>query len=61
MGLQIKVYNADTGAEIDAAFEAMGRDRPDAVFVGVSIFEWSACPVGSLGDVLSTPRHLRGA
>ena len=25
MGLQIKVYNADTGAEIDAAFEAMGR------------------------------------
>ena len=38
MGLQIKVYNADTGAEIDAAFEAMGRDPPDAVFVGVSAF-----------------------
>ena len=38
MGLQIKVYNADTGAEIDAAFEAMGRDRPDAVVVGVSAF-----------------------
>jgi len=38
MGLQIKVYNADTSAEIDAAFEAMGRDRPDAVFVGVSAF-----------------------
>ena len=38
MGLQIKVYNADAGAEIDAAFEAMGRDRPDAVFVGVSAF-----------------------
>ena len=38
MGLQIKVYNADTGAEIDAAFEAMGRDRPDAAFVGVSAF-----------------------
>jgi len=38
MGLQVKVYNADTGAEIDAAFEAMGRDRPDAVFVGVSAF-----------------------
>ena len=28
MGLQIKVYNADTGDEIDAAFEAMGRDPP---------------------------------
>ena len=38
MGLQIKVYNADTGAEIDAAFEAMGRDPPDAVVVGVSAF-----------------------
>jgi hypothetical protein len=34
MGLQIKVHNADTRAEIDAAFEAMGRDQPDAVFVG---------------------------
>jgi putative ABC transport system substrate-binding protein len=38
MGLQIKVYNADTSAEIDAAFDAMGRDRPDAVFAGVSVF-----------------------
>ena len=38
MGLQIKVYNADTGAEIDAAFEAMGRDPPDAVLVGSSAF-----------------------
>ena len=38
MGLQIKVYNADTGAEIDAAFEATGRDPPDAVVVGVSAF-----------------------
>jgi putative ABC transport system substrate-binding protein len=38
MGLQIKVYNADTGAEIDTAFEAMGRDPPDAVVVGSSAF-----------------------
>jgi putative ABC transport system substrate-binding protein len=38
MGLQVKVYNADTSAEIDAAFDAMGRDRPDAVFAGVSGF-----------------------
>jgi putative ABC transport system substrate-binding protein len=38
MGLQIKVYNADTSAEIDAAFETMGRDRPDAVFAGASAF-----------------------
>jgi putative ABC transport system substrate-binding protein len=38
MGLQIKVYNADTSAEIDAVFEAMSRDRPDAVVVGSSTF-----------------------
>ncbi|MGC2156024.1 MAG: ABC transporter substrate binding protein, partial [Pseudolabrys sp.] len=30
--------NADTSAEIDAAFEAMGRDRPDAVIVGTTPF-----------------------
>jgi len=38
MGLQIKVYNADTSAEIDGAFESMGRDPPDAVAVGASAF-----------------------
>jgi putative ABC transport system substrate-binding protein len=38
MGLQIQVYNADTRAEIDAAFEAMGRDRPDAVVVSSTVF-----------------------
>jgi putative ABC transport system substrate-binding protein len=38
MGLQIQVHNADTRAEIDAAFEVMGRDRPDAVFVGTTVF-----------------------
>jgi hypothetical protein len=38
MGLRIQVHNADTRAEIDAAFEAMGRDRPDAVFAGTTAF-----------------------
>jgi DNA-binding GntR family transcriptional regulator len=38
MGLQIDVHNADTSAEIDAAFAAMGRERPDAVFVGATPF-----------------------
>jgi putative ABC transport system substrate-binding protein len=38
MGLQIKIHNADTRREIDAAFEAMDRDRPDAVFAGTSTF-----------------------
>jgi putative ABC transport system substrate-binding protein len=38
IGLQIQVFNADTSAQIDAAFETMGRERPDAIFVGVTPF-----------------------
>jgi putative ABC transport system substrate-binding protein len=38
MGLQIQVHNADTSAEIDAAFETMGRERPDAVLVATTPF-----------------------
>jgi putative tryptophan/tyrosine transport system substrate-binding protein len=38
MGLQIQVFNADTSAEIDAAFESMGRERPDAILVASSAF-----------------------
>jgi putative tryptophan/tyrosine transport system substrate-binding protein len=38
MGLQIQVFNADTIAEIDVAFETMGRSRPDAVFVSGTAF-----------------------
>jgi putative tryptophan/tyrosine transport system substrate-binding protein len=38
MGLQIQVLNADTIAEIDAAFETMGHLRPDAVFVSTTPF-----------------------
>ena len=34
MGLQIQIFNATTSREIDAAFAAFGRERPDAVFVG---------------------------
>jgi putative tryptophan/tyrosine transport system substrate-binding protein len=37
-GLQIQVLNANTSAEIDAAFETIGRERPDAIFVGISPF-----------------------
>jgi putative ABC transport system substrate-binding protein len=35
-GLQIQIHNANTSAEIDAAFETMSRERPDAVFVTTS-------------------------
>jgi putative tryptophan/tyrosine transport system substrate-binding protein len=38
MGLQIQVFNADTGREIEAAFEIIGRERPDALFVAVTPF-----------------------
>jgi len=33
MGLQIQNHNASTIAEIDAAFAALARERPDALFV----------------------------
>ena len=38
MGLQIQIHNDNTSAEIDAAFETMSRERPDAVFVATSAF-----------------------
>src|SRR5262249_24165531 len=38
IGLQIQIHNANTSAEIDAAFETMSRERPDAVFVLGSAF-----------------------
>jgi putative ABC transport system substrate-binding protein len=34
MGLQIQIFHASTSREIDAAFAALGRERPDALFVG---------------------------
>jgi putative tryptophan/tyrosine transport system substrate-binding protein len=38
MGMQIQVLNADTSREIDAAFETIGRERPDAIFVATTPF-----------------------
>jgi putative ABC transport system substrate-binding protein len=38
MGMQIRVFNASTSREIDAAFAALVDERPDALFVGVSPF-----------------------
>jgi ABC-type uncharacterized transport system substrate-binding protein len=37
-GLQVRVLKADTNDEINAAFESMGRERPEALFVGVTPF-----------------------
>jgi putative tryptophan/tyrosine transport system substrate-binding protein len=38
IGLQIQIHNANTSAEIDAAFETMSRERPDAVYVTTTAF-----------------------
>ena len=38
IGLQIQILTASTSREIDAAFATIGRDRPDAVFVGQTAF-----------------------
>jgi putative ABC transport system substrate-binding protein len=38
LGLQIRILYASTPREIDLAFENMGRERPDALFVGASAF-----------------------
>jgi putative ABC transport system substrate-binding protein len=38
MGLQLQVLTASTSGEINAAFAAIARARPDAIFVGISPF-----------------------
>src|SRR6516162_1753949 len=38
IGLQVQVLNTSTSREINAAFENVGRDRPDALFVGPDTF-----------------------
>jgi putative tryptophan/tyrosine transport system substrate-binding protein len=38
IGLQVQVLNASTSREINAAFEDVSRDRPDALFVGANTF-----------------------
>ena len=37
IGLQVQVLNASTSPEINAAFEDVGRDRPDALVVGAPL------------------------
>jgi len=38
MGMQMRVFNASTISEIDAAFAGLVNERPDALFVGISPF-----------------------
>jgi putative tryptophan/tyrosine transport system substrate-binding protein len=38
MGLQTQIFNAETSSEIDTVFAQIGRERPDALFVGSGAF-----------------------
>jgi putative tryptophan/tyrosine transport system substrate-binding protein len=38
LGMHVRVLNASTSREIDAAFAALASERPDALFVGISPF-----------------------
>jgi len=38
LGLQTRVFKANTSRELDTAFESMGRERPDALFVATTPF-----------------------
>jgi putative tryptophan/tyrosine transport system substrate-binding protein len=38
MGMQIRILNASTIGEIEAAFATLARERPDALFVAPDIF-----------------------
>src|SRR5262245_33802882 len=50
MSLQIQFHNASTREEIESAFAAFARERPDALFVGGDpFFSSRARPVGQLG------------
>ena len=37
-GLKVEILNADTGDEINTAFDRLGRDRPDALFIAGTAF-----------------------
>jgi putative tryptophan/tyrosine transport system substrate-binding protein len=38
MGMQIRILNASTIGEIEAAFATLARERPDALFVAPDVF-----------------------
>jgi putative ABC transport system substrate-binding protein len=48
LGLQIHVLNASTSSEIDAAFAAIARERPDALFVAPDAFLGTRVQISAL-------------
>ena len=62
MGLQTQVLNANTSAEIDAAFATFARERPDGLFVGSSpLFNARRIQLVHLASYHRIPRHIQGA
>jgi putative ABC transport system substrate-binding protein len=58
MGLQIRVLNASSIREIDAAFASFVRDRPDALFVGADLLQQPAYATGHPGGTPRGPRDI---
>ena len=58
MGLQIRVINASTSREIDAAFTSFVHERPDALFVEAALVQQPTHTIGTLGGTLQRSRHL---
>jgi ABC-type uncharacterized transport system substrate-binding protein len=67
IGFQMQIVNAGTSREIDTAFAAFARERPDAVFLGQdAFFNGRRFQLAKLGgapcaaDDVRLARHLRG-
>ena len=56
MALQIQVLKSSTSCEINAAFAAIARARPDAIYVGISPFLSSSPCLASLRSKVRTAR-----
>jgi len=61
MGLQIRILNATTGGEIDAAFATFASERPDALLAHSGHPFWLERPCGRLGRVRTDSIDLEGA
>ena len=62
MGLQIQIFNASAGDEIDAAYTAIVRERPDALFCCArSRLQQQACPIGSVWRRATRSRQYIGS
>ena len=62
IGQQVKVFNASTSRDIDAAFTALGHEQADALFIAgepsstAGASSWSNWP-----RTTASPRHIRDA